>query len=59
MGIPESFVDEMEPRVHSIIKKQLGFSEPSLLSAAMQAIKTGASKESLASKYLLKRLFSK
>jgi hypothetical protein len=51
MGIPANIADEIEPQIHSIIKKQLGFSEPTLLTAAMQAIKTGATRESLSSKY--------
>jgi hypothetical protein len=50
MGIPENYVQDLEPRIHGIIKKQLGFSEPTLLTAAMQALKAGANHESLSSK---------
>jgi hypothetical protein len=49
MGIPANIVEDLEPRIHSIIKKQLGFSEPTLLTAAMQVLKTGATRESLTS----------
>jgi hypothetical protein len=50
MGIPPNFVEDMEPKIHSIIKKQLGFSEPTLLNEAVQALKTGATREVLTSK---------
>ena len=52
MGVPANFAEEMEPKVHSIIKKQLGFSEPSLLSAAMKVIgSSAASKDTLTSEF--------
>ena len=51
MGIPANVVEDLEPRIHSIIKKQLGFSEPTLLTAAMQVLKTGATREILTSEF--------
>ena len=51
MEIPANVVEDLEPRIHSIIKKQLGFSEPTLLTAAMQVLKTGATREILTSEF--------
>jgi hypothetical protein len=50
MGFPSRFVEDLEPRIHSIIKNQLGFSEPSLLNAAIHVITNGASREALTRK---------
>jgi hypothetical protein len=50
MVLAENIIGELEPKVRSIIKKQLGFSEPTLLAAAINSINAGASKDVLSSK---------
>ena len=57
MGIPPNFVEDMEPQIHSIIKKHLGFSEPTLLTETIQALKTGATREVLTSKPIRSLIF--
>ena len=38
---------ELEPSIHQIIKKQLGFSEPTLLSASLNCLQQGGNREEL------------
>jgi len=57
MVLSDNIIIELEPKVRSIIKKQLGFSEPTLLAAAINSINAGASKEILSSNELKKNVF--
>lgn len=47
MALPASLLGELEPSIHNLIKRQLGFSEPTLLSASINCLQQGGDKEAL------------
>ena len=51
MMLQQSLMAELEPSVHNVIKKQLGFSEPTLLSASLNCLQKGGNKDELFGKF--------
>ena len=49
MALSAEVIAELEPSVHNLIKKYLGFSEPTLLSAAIHALQEGSDKDQMTS----------
>ena len=43
-------IAEMEPSIHKIIKKHIGFSEPTLITATVNAIQDGLNADQMTSK---------
>ena len=50
MALNGSHLRELEPSIHSLIKKQLGFSEPTLLKASMNCLQQGGNRDDLEGK---------
>ena len=50
MSLRADLLAELKPSIHRIIKKQLGFSEETLLSASMNALQHGGDKDELTRK---------
>ena len=46
-------IAEIEPSIHQIIKKHLGFSDPNLITGAVNAIQDGLNAEQMTSKAIL------
>ena len=51
MALQGSLLRELEPSIHTLIKKQLGFSEPTLLSASLNCLQQGGDKDELSRKF--------
>ena len=58
MVLQEDMLAELKPSIHRIIKKQLGFSEETLLSESLTSLQHGADKDELTRKFFLLLLFS-
>lgn len=56
MALQGDLLIDLEPQVHNIIKKQLGFSEPTLLSASINCLQHGGNREELTRKFILQNL---
>lgn len=52
MALQGDLITEIEPSIHGIIKKQLGFSEPTLLSASLNCLQHGGNRDELTRKFL-------
>ena len=50
MVLQEDMLAELKPSIHRIIKKQLGFSEETLLSESLTSLQHGADKDELTRK---------
>ena len=51
MVLQEDMLAELKPSIHRIIKKQLGFSEETLLSESLTSLQHGADKDELTRKF--------
>ena len=51
MVLQEDMLAELKPSIHRIIKKQLGFSEETLLSESITSLQHGADKDELTRKF--------
>ena len=58
MVLQEDMLAELKPSIHRIIKKQLGFSEETLLSESLTSLQHGADKDELTRKFFLKFIYS-
>jgi hypothetical protein len=58
MVLQDDMLAELKPSIHRIIKKQLGFSEETLLSESLTSLQHGADKDELTRKFFLLLLFS-
>ena len=52
MSLRADLLAELKPSIHRIIKKHLGFSEETLLSASMSSLQHGGDKDELTRKLL-------
>ena len=57
MVLQEDMLAELKPSIHRIIKKQLGFSEETLLSESLTSLQHGADKDELTRKFFFLFLF--
>ena len=57
MVLQDDMLAELKPSIHRIIKKQLGFSEETLLSESLTSLQHGADKDELTRKFLFTSSF--